>query len=832
MSTIKKILVVAACFHSSASVAEDYFNPLFLGSDIASIADLNYLNQGNDFAPGNYFLDFYVGDHFIQNMSIRFYQNSETKKVIPCFTKEIVELLPLKNGALKKFDLDNKSADECINIEINLPDSSYKPDITTSSLKISIPQIFLSATYSTLAPEKEWDNGIATYLMNYNFRGSYSKNKDSDNYQSYFLNIDNKITWDAWRLNASGYWNQSKVGSRSSSQFKTTGIYLSRSFAPIKSDLIVGQSSLGSNLFDTMYYIGAGLSRSGEMLAESEKGYSPPIMGIVDSRSKITIKQNSVIIYETYVEPGPYNITDINPIGSSGDYQVEVTAANGVVTTYTVPYSTITDMLTEGNFDYAVTVGKLDESDTHERAFLQSTFSYGLPNRITAYMGVQLSQKYKAFGLGFARDFGDFGAVSIDAVSSQGRLDDGAYKTGQSYKALYSKNFATTGTGFQLTGYRYSTPGYYSFTEAAAKGTYFDSKKGQYVNRNLYGRRKSTFQLNVTQTLGKFGQLYAWGNKTDYWGTGKSTNLQFGWSKSFDILTGLTVNATFNKYKYNRQKDNSFYLSFSLPLSSHPGNYNAYLTNSTTYNTTSHNTYNNTSIYGSAFDNKLSYGINESLSNHSGTNVTTLNADYNADIAKLSVGTSIDSNTKQFDYGIAGGVVLHSGGVVFSREVRDTAVLVEAKGAKGARVSRQGDNIVIGNDGYALIPYVQPYRYNDVELDPGSFSDSFDVQNKVQKTVPTRGAITKVTFEVLAGYNFLIELDYQGQPVPFGAQIINDKNSSVAIANDDGTVFLTGVEDESSFTVRLSGNSSCSFKVNYGEDFVPNMINRRTITCL
>ncbi|WP_392564001.1 fimbria/pilus outer membrane usher protein [Orbus wheelerorum] len=832
MSTIKKILVVTACFQSGISFAQDYFNPLFLGADIASIADLTYLNQGNEFTPGNYFLDLYVGDTFIQNVSIKFYQNTNTQKVLPCITKEIIQLIPFNKVALKKLDLENKSADECINISLSLPDSRYKADLASSSLKISIPQIFLATTYSTLAPEKDWDDGITSYLMNYSFSGSYSKNEGNEDYQSYFLSINNKINLGAWRLYGSGYWSQNRSGSDSDNEFETNSIYLSRAIAPIKSNLIIGQTSLGSNLFDSLSYVGVGLSRANDMLADSEKGYSPPIRGIVDSRSKITIRQSGSIIYQTYVDPGPYNITDLNPVGSSGDYEVEVTAANGVSTIYTVPYATVTNLLTDGNFNYSIAIGKLDDNQTFDRSFIQGSFTYGLPKGTTAYMGTQLSSKYKAFGFGLAHDFGYFGAMSVDIISSQAHLDDDTYESGQSYRVLYSKNFLTSGTSFQLMGYRYSTAGYYSFAEASSKSSYIDNVTGLEINRYLYGRRKNTFQVNFSQNLGSYGQIYAWGTKTDYWGAASSTNLQFGWSKTFDILNGLSVNTTFNNYKYANKKNNSIYLSLSMPLSSRSNSYTMYASNSTTYNTSSHDVSNNTNLYGNAFDNKLSYGISESLSNHGGSGTTNLNAAYSADIAKLNIGASQTSNTTQVNYGITGSMLAHSGGIVFSREINDTAVLVEAKGAAGARVTRAGDNIVIGKDGYALVPYVQAYRYNEVELDPGTFSDSFDVQNKVLKTAPTQGAITKVTFDVLTGYNFLITLEYQGKAIPFGAVVTNVINKSTSITNDDGTVYLTGVEDNASFKIQLDKNTSCSFKVNYGDSFIPNMINRRTISCL
>lgn len=54
------------------------------------------------------------------------------------------------------------------------------------------------------------------------------------------------------------------------------------------------------------------------------------------------------MIYETFVSPGAFAISDLYPTSQSGDLEVKVTESNGVVRTFTQPYSAVPYMLREG----------------------------------------------------------------------------------------------------------------------------------------------------------------------------------------------------------------------------------------------------------------------------------------------------------------------------------------------------------------------------------------------------------------------------------------------------------------------------------------------------
>lgn len=819
------LFLACLCLNIQISYSQDYFNPMFLGKDVASIDDLAYITSGNVLSPGNYYLALYVGESLIKNININFENSNEEEKVEACFTKEIIDLIPFNETAKKEFNFTHSKPNECIDIKKYIKNFSYDVELSKLIINLSIPQIYLDSVNSTLAKEKDWDDGIPFFLMNYNFNGSYSKNKNTDDYSSYYLSLNNKFNLHAWRLNSNIYFNENKIGSVSNKDVAINNIYLSRNINAIKSNLVIGQNILGSSLFDSNPYIGVTLATSTEMLPDSDRGYSPSIKGIADSKSKLTIKQNNNIIYQTYINPGPYDINNLNSVGTSGDYEVELTTSDGIVKKYIVPYASLPNLLRTGKFNYSITAGKLDLNVAKNKNFIQSTIAIGVPLlESTIFTGTQLSADYKSAALGIGKDLGLVGALSVDATHAKAEINN-KIQSGESYRILYSKSFSDIGTNIQLTGYRYSTSDYYSLSEASYRNNLINNDS----NYLYQGRRKDSFQINLSQNLNDYGQAYIWGNLNSYWGQKeKSKNIQIGWNKTIKQLNNVIVSASYNKNNSRGFNDDALYLSLSLPISNGMNNNLMYLSNSTSYNNSSYN--NLTSVSGNLLDNKLDYNVYQVVNKNE--NNTNINLNYKANFINLNAGTNYTSNSKQINYGASGGVLFHQDGIVFAREAYDTAILVEAKGATGAKINKSGGDIIINNSGYALIPYATPYHYNDVELDPSTFGNNYDIENKVLKISPTRGAISKVIFDVKKGYNFLVTVRHKDELIKFGSLVKNNDDKTISIANDDGSVYLTGVKNKSNYSVSWGDGITCNFLISYDENEALNTVNKRDVNCL
>ncbi|MEX5919252.1 MULTISPECIES: FimD/PapC C-terminal domain-containing protein [Providencia] len=105
------------------------------------------------------------------------------------------------------------------------------------------------------------------------------------------------------------------------------------------------------------------------------------------------------------------------------------------------------------------------------------------------------------------------------------------------------------------------------------------------------------------------------------------------------------------------------------------------------------------------------------------------------------------------------------------------------------------------------------------------------MDGNVIKVAPTRGAISKVIFDVRKGYNFLVSLQYQEKPIKFGTVVVNDSGKNISIVNDDSTVYLTGVKPNSSYTVNIDKDKLCKFSIKYDENDKMKNINKVNVAC-
>ncbi|MGQ7189758.1 fimbria/pilus outer membrane usher protein, partial [Escherichia sp. HC-CC] len=91
------------------------------------------------------------------------------------------------------------------------------------------------------------------------------------------------------------------------------------------------------------------------------------------SNAQITIKQNGYTIYQTYVSPGAFEISDLYSTSSSGDLLVEIKEADGSVNSYSVPFSSVPLLQRQGRIKYAVTLAKYRTNSNEQQESILST---------------------------------------------------------------------------------------------------------------------------------------------------------------------------------------------------------------------------------------------------------------------------------------------------------------------------------------------------------------------------------------------------------------------------------------------------------------------------
>ncbi|UVO06584.1 fimbrial biogenesis usher protein [Pectobacterium polonicum] len=818
--------------------AETFFNPTFLSDDPSAIADLSRFDNGEGQPPGIYRVEIYVNAEYAVSRDIAFQVRTPTAKpsgddtgLEPCLTTTLLEQL---NVNLRSFSsLHDEPAAACVNLPLAIPDARVDFDFELQRLNISLPQIALkNAGRGYISPE-EWDEGITSALFNYQFTGSNAHgNARSD---SYFLNLDSGVNWNGWRLRDYSTWRYSRYANLRYNEFQHVSTYLQRAIIPWRSELTLGDSNTVGDVFDSLGFRGVQMASDDAMLPDSLRGFAPTIRGIAKSNARVTIRQNSYVIYQSYVAPGAFEITDLYPTSSSGDLQVTITESDNSTNSFVVPYSAVPLLQRENRMKYTATIGKYRSNNAQQEQpfFGQGTLIWGRSAGVTLYGGTQLAEDYQALTLGTGKNLGDWGAFSADLTQAYSTLSDGSDHRGQSLRFLYAKSLNDLGTNFQILGYRYSTKGFFTLDEASYKnmsGYTVDFSDAQPVVRdyyNLNNAKKSRMQMNITQQLGNgYGSLFLTGSRQDYWHTdGTNDLLQIGYS---NVYRGVSYNLSYsyNKNQGLEERNQLFAFNLSIPLGQWLNGHRegislrrsqniAY----TTYNMTSDNqgrTLQQVGLSGTMLpEGNLNYHVSQGYGNRGIGNSGNAGLGYQGTYGNSNANYNYTRHSRQLNYGVSGGVVAHADGVTFSQPLGDTNVLIKVPGASRVRVENT-TGIQTDWRGYAVIPYASVYRNNRIALDVNSLNQNTEVNNTVANLVPTRGAMVRASFTAYQGGRALISLQQRnGRAVPFGALVSRVDSDSTGIVGDDGQVFLSGLAPEGELKVAWGSGSQQQCTLRY-----------------
>ncbi|HHR6019992.1 TPA: fimbria/pilus outer membrane usher protein, partial [Providencia alcalifaciens] len=254
-----------------------------------------------------------------------------------------------------------------------IPQATTRLDLSRLRLTISVPQVAMQSLISRNADPSLWDDGIPALMANYNVSaGRTTSRYDGKKNQNTNVFASARLGANAgpWRLRSNLTHSRFEYsGGNNSSATTNTQTYfsnttLSRDIRALRSTLLVGESSTGSDVFDGVPFKGVQLTSNEQMLPSQLRGYAPAISGVANSNARVTIRQNGNIVYEAYVAPGPFYINDIQQAGLSGDYDVTVTEADGAQRQFVVPYSSLPVMLRPGGWKYEVASGRYNGSLT------------------------------------------------------------------------------------------------------------------------------------------------------------------------------------------------------------------------------------------------------------------------------------------------------------------------------------------------------------------------------------------------------------------------------------------------------------------------------------
>ena len=846
-------ILIESCLLLTATpaYAESVFNVNFLSSDVKNVADLSSFANGKQQLPGTYHVDIWRNNEFVTTSDLQFFaaKNPQPESVRstsgglePCLNKKWLERLGVNMKAFP--ELLKEKQGECIDVGKYIPGTELALNFNKLRLDISLPQVSLHNNARGYIPADQWDDGINALLINYSLSGD--KGNLSENY---YLNLMSGFNYGPWRLRNTRSWSDSPGSVRSKAGWKTISTSLERGFSSIKSHLLIGDGNSSSDVYDSVGFRGSRLASSDSMYPDSLRGYAPTVRGIATSHAKVTIRQNGYVIYQSYVTPGAFEITDLNPTSASGDLDVMVEEQDGSRKHYLVPYSTVPVLQREGRVKYDLVTGEYRSGDSSKSRpfFLQGTLIGGLGYGATLYAGTQLAKNYRAYTLGIGDNFGDFGAISLDLTNAQSELVDGTQHTGQSLRFLYSKSLNNLGTNFQLLGYRYSTSEFYSFSDTTWKKIagyeYETGENGEQriasSYHNLRFNKRGRLQANISQSLGDLGSFYVAGSQQSYWGTsqtdawyqmgyagawqGLSYSLAWQWSKSVG-LSKENRTLTFN-LSVPFSVLNGHGLSASSPLD------NAYSTLMTSRDSSGKNT-SQLGIGGTLLkDQSLSYSLSQGHTSGAGYSGS-VNGHLQGRYTNIGLGYNYDRTQHDLNFQLSGGVIAHDDGITFSQPLGDTNVLIKAPGAQGVSVENES-GIKTDWRGYAVVPYATVYRYNRVALDTNSMDSHTDISNTVSTVVPTEGALVRAEFDAHIGIRAILTLKHNGKSVPFGATVAENDSGSTGLVDEDSQVYLSGMPLSGTLVVQWGSSAAeqCSAQYAFKQQALQQAISRMTLKC-
>ncbi|MGO4743008.1 fimbria/pilus outer membrane usher protein [Serratia quinivorans] len=794
--------------------ARDYFNPALLELDgpQQGVGSLATFEENGSQLPGDYQVDILINDRQVDSRMLRFTAGADGQGLQPCLS---VADLAGYGVRVAQFPALGTPDAACADLTA-IPQAGARLLFDSQQLLLSIPQAALDRQPRGYVPPAQWDEGITALILNYSLSGDNSTadngGRGAGNSDSQYANLRPGLNAGPWRLRNYTTWRRSSDGQ---DRWDTVYTYAQRDLIGLRSQLTLGDSSAPAEVFDAVPFRGLQLASDDEMLPDSLRGYAPVVRGIARTQAEVVVRQNGYEIYRAFVAPGAFVISDMYPTGGSGDLQVTVKEADGSEQHLVVPFASLPVLQREGRLKYSLTGGQYRSYDRNvDKSWLmQGTAIYGLPWNTTLYGGMQAAQHYQSAALGVGNNLGDWGALSLDVTQSRSQPKDRASATGQSWRARYSKNLVQTGTNFAIAGYRYSTAGFYSLTEV------LDGWRTADAPLWLNERRRNRAELSMNQQLGpSAGTLSFSAVREDYWNSDRSlASLGLGYSNSWrGISYGVNWSYNRNTQGATRSNDQQIALNINVPLNLWDTNsaWVNYSLNNTQGGATSHNL----GLSGVALrDNSLNWGVQQTYATRGQGYGGNANLNYRGTYGEVATGYAYDRNTRRLNYGLNGSVVAHRNGVTFGQPLGETAVLVAAPGAAGASIANQ-TGVRTDWRGYALVPYLSPYRRSEVALNAGTLADDVDLPQSSQRVTPTRGAIVRADFRPRIGARMLMTLTQaNGQPVPFGATVSDADPQAMqgSIVGDGGQVYLSGVAQRGSLRVKWGNGRGGRCRVNY-----------------
>ncbi|WGS45888.1 fimbrial biogenesis outer membrane usher protein [Burkholderia sp. JSH-S8] len=780
---------------SDSESEEVQFNPAFFSGDVA---DLSRFSRGNPVSPGRYALDLSVNGKSRGRYDVVFQAVPGSDVAVPCFTLTDLDRMGVDTErAIKRFagadDAAPPAPTTCIPLSQTVPGALTSFNTAELKLDLIIPQVDMRREAAGYVDPSRWDHGIDAGIVQYSLSTYAASPHAGSDFGSAYLGLQSGINVGGWRIRqrSTANWQNRAAGTR----WQSVALFAQHDVTAVKSQVTLGDSSTSGDIFDSFNVRGVQLSSDDRMLPDSMRAFAPVVRGVADTNARVTVRQNGVILVETSVPPGPFELDDLPATGHGGDLDVTVMESDGRERTFRVPFAAVPQLLRPGISRFNVTTGAYRDAVIDANPWVaQVVYQRGLTNLVTGYAGGQASEGYWAGLLGVALNT-PAGAFAFDVTVAKADLPTGG-GAGFSGRVSYSKLVPGVGTNLSIAAYRYSTAHFYNLRDAiyalhggADQNTWYDY------------RTRDRVQLNINQPLGGSSALYLSGSSQNYWGSARGYDLQYqvGFNSSFKRVS-------YSLYAQRTRLQDAgistqIGLNLTIPLGHSGSNRQRafdYLTANLSRGSNGDSTLQTAASGNTAGVTPVNYGVNASRIVDGDSRALSVGgyAMYRAPFGTFNGTASVGNQTSQAALNASGSVIAHGGGVTFGPPLGQAFALVEADGAKGGAIIN-GQGARIDGNGYAIVPSLHPYRVNRVGLDPSAVPLDVELSNTSEEVVPRANSLVLVRIATQRGRPTFAETeDAHGRPLPLGTELVDASGRSVGMVGQGGMAYLRGVEGD------------------------------------
>lgn len=688
-----------------------------------------------------------------------------------CFTPALAELAGLKPPAMPP-------GATCTSVENAYEMAQVELHPETGGIVLVVPM-------DAIKPESRAQAGFARggtgALLNYEVFGSQTEFGD--------LKSDHLIVNTELGLNA-GNWivrsAQTYSDSNGVSTFERRHTYAERALLRARSLLQVGDITMDNAVLAGALITGVQL-RPETALAPGVKGV---IEGIAQTQARVDVRQAGALIYSAVVPPGPFQLGNLQLIDRVSAVDVTVTEADGSERRFSVPAASLDTVAAVASTGYSASVGQVrDQSNTMQSqpwvASASGTWAAGKHATLSA--GAIGAQGYASAGVG-----------------GQSRWDDwGTYLSGQLAFANASRQ-ETSGTQLNLAVQQRLSRAL-SLNASALKRTegFRDLLESTQEGDQSTARTDTTWSVGASLATTSMGTLGASYSRTSTFEQVDYARGSLTWGKQFRGVS-LSASAEWDLDDAGTN-DDAMYFTVTVPLGTPSRRVSA-----------GYNHREQRDRYSARFEDSptdtFRYRVNAERDTQYG------DTDIRADVSMLPRYTQLDlgyshgsDGDNTTSYGLRGGVVLHGNGLTLSPyPVDDSFGIIELGQVPGVKVQTPTGPVWTDWAGRAVVPSLQPYRTNAVELITKTLPRNINVANARHELEVGRGSVQHIAFDVMRARRVLLLAKMtDGSAVPSGATVIDGHNKLVTMVSDGGEIFMTNDPVGQAFGIHLPDGGEC-----------------------